>query len=114
LTSQRGAWFGRDHGETAAQAKCRSRWEAAVTPARMLASEVVRVYSWCQNASLLAAAVAAGGPLAEALPKVRLESPLTSDLGPLGTGYGPGAVATLTWRASCACWKEQSAYRPVR
>ncbi|MBA2609837.1 MAG: hypothetical protein H0U92_12905 [Actinobacteria bacterium] len=112
VTSQRSSWFARDHGETQQQADCRTRWENVAKPSRLLdEAEKRRVYSWCQNAALVAQALMAEGPLASAIAQTRLVSPLTSDLAPLATGsFGPTLVATLVWRASCSCWKERTPF----
>ena len=112
-TSLRVPWFRRDHGSTAAQARCDGAWEANAVPAAYLsAAEAVDAYAWCEELDLLAAALRQGaaGSLAAALRSQRVASPLTSDLGPLGDGYGPTADAVLVWRSACACWVERDAF----
>lgn len=117
-TSLRMPWFSREHGETTEQTDCRERWEAGATPPTTLgARELGWVYQWCQHVRLLGEAAGAADetPVGSRLRTVRLTSPLTSDLGPLGDDdgrYGPTEDAVLVWRASCSCWEEQRGFRP--
>jgi len=111
-TSLRVPWFARAHGETPAQAACRSQWEAASTPMTTLGTdEQIKVFAWCQHVVMTAGALGLaqrGVPFFKALRSERVASPLTSDLGPLGDGgFGPTKDAVVVWRASCTCWQEE-------
>jgi hypothetical protein len=119
VTSLRGPWFQRAHAETARQQVCRTRWEAKATPPAILpGAETVDVYAWCEHVALaeqvLQRAVLTGSGVEAALADARLDDPpLTSELAEVdGGGLGPIADAVVVWRASCACWVEQSAFAP--
>jgi len=110
-SSMRVPWQPRQTGETPEQADCRTTFTASVTPPVLAAGEeTVRVFAWCQHALLAALAVREG---IAALTSARLESPLTSALGPLpGGGFGPAEDASLTWQIDCRCWRSTEGFRP--
>jgi hypothetical protein len=114
LTSLRVPWFARDNEPTPEQRQCQTTWEQKATPPATLGSaEQVRVFAWCQHVALLTAGLDAfsSGTFASVLRSVRFTSPLTSDVGPFGdTRWGPTQDAVLVWQASCACWKQRSAF----
>ncbi|MCU1463663.1 MAG: hypothetical protein JWO37_3738 [Acidimicrobiales bacterium] len=117
VTSVRVPWFARAHGETTEQRACHDEFVAHEQFAvDLTATELVRVFMWCEHVGLLgrALAVAASGtPLGDALRRGAL-SPLTSDLGATATGqYGPVQDAVLRWVASCRCWTEVRPFRDV-
>lgn len=111
-TSLRGPWATRAEGETPAQRQCRETWEK--TAHRMLESERVAVFAWCQHTSIVGRALASSASVEAFVAAVRehtTASPLTSDLGPLpGDGYGPREDATLVWRAACGCWERSNGF----
>lgn len=118
-TSLRVPWFARSHGETAAQAACRQTWDATVSPAQALTTdETVDVFTWCEEVTLVAAALGASAAFPSfgaALRSLRLVSPLTSDLGPLPNGgWGPTQDAAVTWHASCGCWQQKEPFTDRR
>lgn len=83
-----------------------------MAPSPMLAGEAPSVYAWCQHVELAAAVVTGGIEPTEVTERLRLPSPLTSDLGPLPDGgWGPRASAVVVWRAGCACWEERTPFR---
>jgi hypothetical protein len=103
-TSLRVPWFARDHGTTATQRECADRWTAVATPAVLLQAEQETVYAWCEE-------VAALDTGATDLRTVRIDSPLTSDVGLLpGGDWGPAQDATLVWRATCGCWRQTAPF----
>jgi hypothetical protein len=112
-TSLRVPWFRRDHGETPAQERCRTKWEQTGRTS-LGGAELARAFVWCQHVSAAfeaLRAVDAGIPFTRALRSQEVDSPLTSDLGPLPDGgYGPTQDAVLVWRTSCRCWVESRAY----
>lgn len=115
VAATRVAWFARDHAETDAQRRCRSRFEEAVGGEVASAGELARVYQWCQHVALAAAVVAAGGGADAELDADVLDSPLTSPLSAsTATGFGPVAVATLDWVSACGCWQEAVPYTSRR
>jgi hypothetical protein len=115
-TTLRVPWHARAHGETTEQTVCRERWEAAAVPPRMSGGDESRwVHAWCQHVALASAArqaaAASAQPVGEVLRTFAMPSPLTADLGPLDDGgWGPSADAVVVWRASCACWEEQTPF----
>jgi hypothetical protein len=120
LTSLRGPWFARAHGETPAQLACRTQWEAAATPPKMLSgTETVDVFEWCEHvavaAQVLQRVLVSGADVRAALANARYDNAsLTSALGSVdgGTGFGPVADATLVWHNACACWEERTPFAP--
>lgn len=116
FTSVRVPWFAREHGETDAQADCRSAWEANVaTPEVSDSQELADVFVWCQHAELVATTLASAGDVDAFVERARrseLDSPITSVVKSLpGDEYGPAENATLLWKASCSCWEEHDAFR---
>jgi hypothetical protein len=112
-TSLRVPWFRRDHGETPTQEQCRAKWEQTGRTS-LGGAELARAFMWCQHVAMTLdalRAVDAGIPFERALRSQRVDSPLTSELGPLADGgYGPTQDAVLVWRTSCGCWVESRAY----
>jgi len=118
-TSLRVPWYARAHGQTAAQSACLNAWDATVTPAQTLSNdEESDVFAWCEQVTLVSAALGAAGQagsFASALRALRLASPLTSDLGPLGhSEWGPTQDGVLAWSAACACWQEKTPFTDRR
>lgn len=113
ITTQRGSWYERAHGETPEQTVCRTTWEAVA--GRMLAGETRWVRTWCQHVAAAEAAVREAATsnqvIGDALRRLRIPSPLTSELGPRPGGWGPTAEAVVVWRASCGCWNELRPFR---
>lgn len=112
VATSRVAWFARDHGETAVQAGCRSRYEKAAAPAVGVSpAELARAFMWCEHASIVRAALAGGGRVDEALAQLSIDSPLTSALGRGPDGvFGPRQEALLRWQRGCGCWVEQRGF----
>ena len=115
-TSLRIPWYARSHGATARQQQCTGQWTAAATPAVLLPSETAPVYAWCEEAAVLSAVYASApssvSRLAAVISQLRVDSPLTANLGPLaGGGWGPTQDAVLVWRAACECWQEAQPFR---
>jgi hypothetical protein len=117
VTSNRVAWFAREHGETTAQRACRDRF----TPHEQFAvdldgTELARVFMWCEHVALLGRALAvsaSGVPLGDALRRGAV-SPLTSDLGTRAAGdFGPLQDAVLRWQTSCRCWQQARPFEDV-
>lgn len=115
-TRTRVPWFARTHGVTPAQEVCDHRRESGALDG---SAELVRSYLWCQHVELLDAALAVARaedvPLGDAIRRVRLMSPLTSDLAALPDGsFGPTEHAVLEWVAGCRCWTEKRPFGPGR
>lgn len=112
VAATRVPWFARTHGETAEQKTCRTTFETAVGSPASGSQELAAVFMWCEHATLLRRAVAAGGAVDDALRKLTLPSPLTSTLSAEIDGvFAPQEVAVLAWHASCGCWSETTPYR---
>lgn len=108
-TTQTGSWFARVHGSSATQRWCRH--ELAGTS--LSTSDAVTAMRWCalgRAASLLGSPRRPALPLATRMRLLNLESPVTSEVGPHGDGWGPADLATTVWRADCSCWAELAAF----
>jgi hypothetical protein len=103
MTTVRGPWFTRSHGVTPLQRWCRTR-----LPAGLLASAgSVPALRWCALGSATARLLRApGGASPTTLRSLTLPSPVTSDVGPQGDGWGPRSLARIVWRKGCHCFAE--------
>lgn len=95
------------------RAECREQWESAQTPPAVLGQgELLRALLWCQQIGLLAGLGPATPDAVGAFLASTVPSPVTSRLGPLADGgYGPSALTTATWSASCSCWGADEPFR---
>jgi hypothetical protein len=104
-TALRLPWYRAKHGATPAQQACDQTRPASITS-----------YLWCENARVateLATSVAGGADLATAARRLRVESPLTSDLAPIGDqSWGPADAAVVGWDGGCSCWSERRPFAP--
>ena len=113
-TSVRGQWSTRTGGATPDQQACQTTWQTdAVPPTTLAGTETFEVYSWCQTAKLVAAALSSSTAPGDVFRTLTQTSPLTADLAPLDAGgWGPASDAVLVWSASCACWNQSHAFAP--
>jgi len=112
-TTQRGTWWGRRHGASPAQKQCGATLAASLHGSRPSGPVLRSALIWCGLARVASEADHAqeAADLREVLGAEHVASPVTSDLGPADTGWGPTQVATVTWRSSCTCFVEVTPFR---
>ena len=115
-TSLASPWRERtEAGETPQQTECREHWEDAAPPGPAPGGELVVAFLWCQHVRFIVEPaldlVDTGVPFEEAVRRLVVESPLTSQLGSLGeTRWGPRLDVALTWDGGCGCWAPQGGF----
>jgi len=116
VTSQRGSWFARTHGQTRAQRACINRFGRTDSdPVPLSDAEAARVLVWCGELALVRQALAMVGPEVSLRFALRrpVNAPATSPLRVTKGRFGPSMVATVRWQLACRCWQEQAPFHPA-
>ncbi len=94
-------------GDAETRTACRTRWEQEQDPAQVADDqELLRVLTWCQHASLVAAITKANPrTVLDGLRGLRVRSPLTTAVDLHGFDFGPRTATVAQWSADCTCWQ---------